>query len=208
MYAYIWLSLNDWQIIEVERRLWYNLSLKEGVIMTYEYAVYYKLLLLCGYKEELQQYIDNALVDEDPLSDIVLELSTAGSDDKRMLSVLNEYLRQVKEADIDYDVTVFDYVMSFLKRRYVEDAMPMKDITELMYRLAVHTERYWDEPWHTMYFLGDRFDEAKAGYIDKEDYQRKFEAFINDGICLCDYPAIQPKDSLFKRLMKRIRGNH
>ena len=49
--------------------------------MTYEYAVFYKLLLLCGYKDELQQYIDDALVDQDPLSNIVLELSTVGSDD-------------------------------------------------------------------------------------------------------------------------------
>ena len=108
--------------------------------MTYEYAVYYKLLLLCGYKDDLQQYIDDALVAQDPLSDIVLELSTAGSDDKKMLSVLNEYLLQIKDSDIDYDVIVFDYVMSFLKRRYIEDTMPMKDITELMYRLAVHTD--------------------------------------------------------------------
>ncbi|MDD6146423.1 MAG: hypothetical protein PUB43_05230 [Oscillospiraceae bacterium] len=176
--------------------------------MTYEYAVYYKLMLLCGYKDELLQYIDKALVDQDPLSDIVLELSTAGSDDKKMLSVLNDYLLQVKDSEIDYDVTVFDYVMSFLKRRYVENAIPMKEIAKLMYRLAVHIERYCDEPWHTMYFLGELFDEAENGYFDKGDYQRKFEAFINDRICFCDYPTIQPKDSFFKRLFKRIWGNY
>lgn len=176
--------------------------------MTCEYAAYYKLLLLCGYKDELQQYIDDALADQNPLSDIVLELSAAGSDDKKMLSVLNEYLLQVNDSDIDYNGTVFDYVMSFLKRRYTDDAMPMKDITELMYRLAVNTDRYWDEPWHTMYFLGDLFNEAEAGYFDKDDFQLKIEAFINDRICFCDYPAVQPKDSFFKRLIKRIRGNH
>lgn len=179
--------------------------------MTYEYAVYYKLLLLCGYKDELQQYIADALVAQDPLSDIVLELSTAGSDDKKMLSVLNEYIMQAKDSDIDYDAIVFDHVMSFLKRRYIEDAMPMKDITELMYRFAVHTERYLDEPWYTMYSFGDLFDEAEAGYLDKEDFQRKFEAFINDRFCFCDYPTIQPKPTIqsktpfFKRLIKRIR---
>ena len=42
--------------------------------MTFEYAVYFKLLLLCGYKDELQKYIDNALIEQNPLSDIVLEL--------------------------------------------------------------------------------------------------------------------------------------
>ncbi|MGN0518599.1 MAG: hypothetical protein ACI4II_07740 [Acutalibacteraceae bacterium] len=176
--------------------------------MTYEYAVCFKLLLLCGYKDELQQYVDDALVERDPISDIVLELYTAGSDDKKILSVLNEYLRKAKDSDIDYDKSVFNYVMSFLKRRYIEDAMPMKDITALMYRLALHTERYFDEPWYTMYIMGDIFDEAETGYFDKEDYQRKFEAFINDRVCFCDYPSIQPKESFFKRLIKRIRGNH
>jgi hypothetical protein len=164
-------------------------------------------LLLCGYKDELQQYIDNALVDQDPLSDIVLELSTAGYDDKKMLSALNEYLLRIKDSDIDYDESVFDYIMCFLKRRYIEDAVSMKDIAELMYRLAVYTERYLDEPWRTMYFMGDLFDEAEAGYIDKEDYQRKFEAFINDKVCFCDYPPIHSKESFFKRLIKRIQGN-
>lgn len=161
--------------------------------MTCEYAVYFKLLLLCGYKDELQKYIDKALVEQDPLSDIVLELSTVGTDDSKTLSVLNEYLLQVKDSDIDYDKSVFGLVMSFLKRKYVEDSMSMADITDLMYKLAVCTERYLDEPWHTMYFMGDLFDEAEVGYIDKEDYQRKFEAFINNRVCFCDYPPFQQK---------------
>ena len=83
--------------------------------MAYEYAVYFKLLLLCGYQDELQRYIDDALVDQDPLSDVVLELSTVGSDNKKTLSVLNKHLLQAENSDIDYDKTVFDYVMSFLK---------------------------------------------------------------------------------------------
>ena len=61
--------------------------------MTYEYAAYFRLLLLCGYKDELQQYVEKALLEQDPLSDVVLELSLSGSNDKKMLSVLNEYLR-------------------------------------------------------------------------------------------------------------------
>ena len=97
--------------------------------MTFEYAVYFKLLLLCGYNDELQKYIDNALIEQNPLSDIVLELSTSSSDDKKMLSILNEYLLQIKDTDIDYDKTVFDLVMSFLKIKYFEESMPMAEIT-------------------------------------------------------------------------------
>lgn len=172
--------------------------------MTYEDAVYFKLVLLCGYKDELQAYVDKALIEQDPLSDVVLQLSAVGADDKKMLSVLNEYLRQIKDSDIDYNKSVFHLVMSFLNRKYVEDSMSMGDITNLMYRIAVYTERYFDEPWHTMYFMGDMFAEAEIGYIDKEDYQRKFNAFINNRICFCDYPPNKTKEPMLKRIIRKI----
>ncbi len=176
--------------------------------MTYEYAVYFKLLLLCGYKDELEQYVDNALAEQNPLSDIVLELAMAGSDDKKVLSVLNEYLMQVNDSDIDYNRTVFDLVISFLKRKYVEYAMPMKDITDLMYRIAYYTERYFDEPWTTMYLMGYLFGEAEEGYIDKKDYQRKVDAFLNGNICFCDYNIALSKETFFKKLIKKIWRKH
>lgn len=176
--------------------------------MTYEYAAYFKLLLLCGYKGDLEQYIDDALVEQNPLSDLVLELSTAGDNDKKVLSVLNKYLMRAKDSDIDYHKSVFDLVMSFLKRKYNDGTMSMQSLAGLMYQLAIYTERYLEEPWETMYFMGYLFDEAEAGYIDREDYQRKFDAFINDEVCFCDYPSTQSKESFFKKLTKRIRGIH
>lgn len=179
--------------------------------MTYECAVYYKLLLLCGYKDDLEQYLDASLVEQNPLSGVVLELFSARCDDKKKLSALNEYLRQGNDSDIDYDKSVFHHVMSFLRRKYTDDDMSMKDITDLMYQIAIQTERYFDEPWNTMCLMGILYGEAEEGYIDKDDYQRKFDAFLNDNICFCDYPPENPpeppKESLFKRLIKRIRGN-
>lgn len=176
-----------------------------GESMTYEYAVYFKLLVLCGYTEELQHYIDDALVEQEHLSNIILELSLVGKDSKKMLSVLNEYTLSVKDSDIDYDKTVFSLVMSFIKKKYVDEAMPRKDIAELMYELAVHTDRYWNEPWQTMYFMGDLFEEAEVGYIDKTDFLNKFDAFIKDEICFSDYTDVIPQESYFKRLLKKLR---
>lgn len=172
--------------------------------MTYEYAVYYKLLISCGYADELQEYLDVALSEEEPLSDIILALSAARTN-AQMLSALNEYLLQAEPSQIDYDASVFDLVMTFLRRKYFEDAMPIKDITDLMRRVAVHTDRYLNEPWHTMHCLGDLFVEAESGYISKADYQRKFDAFINDHTCLSSYSQVFPKETLFKRAFKGLR---
>lgn len=176
--------------------------------MTYEYAVYFKLLLLCGYEDELQRYLDDALMTQNPLSELVLELCTVHSDGKKMLSVLNEYLRHAKDSDIDYDNTVFGYVMLFLKREYTDNLMPIREITGLMHQLAVCSERDSEEPWYTMYILGVLFEEAEAGYIDKADYLRKFEAFIDNRVCFRDYPATRSKETLFKKAFKKIRRIH
>ena len=174
--------------------------------MTYEYAVYFKLLLLCGYKDELALFVDVALSEQDPLSDIILELATTGPDDKKILAVLNEYLLQVKDSDIDYDNVVFDLILSFLKRKYIEDAMPMKDITRLMYRLSLHTNPHLDDPGYTMSLMDELFDDAEIGFISKADYQRTFDAFINDKVCVRDSLISQPKESFFRRILRKIFG--
>lgn len=175
--------------------------------MTYEYAAYFKLLLLCGYPQELERYVDAALEEEEPLSDIILALSTTGQDDKKRLSVLNDFLLDIKEAEIDYDHAVFDLVIAFLRDRYAQEGLT-KDLCHLMYRLALSTDRYWDEPWHTMYFMEDLYDEAVMGhYVDKEDFQRKFHTFLTDGICLSDYHSPPPKESFFARLIQKFRRN-
>lgn len=79
-------------------------------------------------------------------------------------------------------------------------------MTKLMYHIALYTERYLEEPWSTMYCMDDLFDGVQAGYIEKEDFLLKFEAFINNKTLFCDYPSALPKENLFKRLLRKIRG--
>ncbi len=170
--------------------------------MTFELATYYKILLICGYNDELRNYIDDAIINQDPISDIVLDLSLVVYDNKKLLSVLNKYL--LKATEIDYDVTVFNLIMHFLKDRYTSGES-IKHLTKLMYKIALCTERELDEPWQTMYYLGDFYEEAECGYFNKEDFMQKFDAFINNKICLSEYPEIAPKESFVKTLFTAIK---
>jgi hypothetical protein len=166
--------------------------------MTYEYAVYFKLLLLCGYSDELQNYIDNALIEQNPLSDIVLELSQTNNNAKTALFVLNQYLSNVNDTDIDYDNVVFNLIMDFLKKEYTSGNLNIKEITDLMYKIALNTNREFQEPWQTMYYLGDFYGEAEEGYFDMDDFKRKFDAFINDKIYIFNDTETKPKLSFFQ----------
>lgn len=152
--------------------------------MTYEYASYYKLMLLCGYTDELISHVNRALNEQEPISDIILDLGFAGENPKKLLSALNAYLGQIKFSDIDYDGTVFNLVMDFLKRKYVDESMSRKDMTKLMYRFATHTEQYlageiMDDPWYTMYFLDDLLYDAEHGYISKQSFECAFDDYLN-----------------------------
>lgn len=173
--------------------------------MTYEQAAYFRLLILCGYRDELNKFIDDALAEQNPLSNVILDLSSAGLDDKKTLSALNEFLRQ-REASIDWDHSVFDMIMEFLRKQCIYVGLPMKRVTDLMYQLAVCTDRYDAEPWSTMYYMGDLFSEAEAGYIDKADFRRKFDGFITQGICLSDYTPVSTKESIIKTILRWLRG--
>ena len=174
--------------------------------MTIEQAVYFRLLLLCGYGEELGKYLDSALEEQDPLTDIVLELSTCGADEKTILSILNDYIWQVKETDIDYDKTVFPLVMSFLRKKHQDQILSVKEITDLMYQIARNSDRYTEEPWLTMYLLSDRYFDMEAGYLDRSVFGCEFQAFLYHNVCYCDYPAEQTKESFWQRLRRRITG--
>ena len=151
--------------------------------MTVEEAVYYKYLLLCGYAGELEEYVDRALEEEDPLSNIILELSTCGSSHNRILEVLNSFILSVPKEQIDQS-RIFSLVLDFLRRLYHDESMPMDKLTELMYRISVQTEDAWEEPWHTMNIMGDLYNEAQIGFICMDSYMETFHRFINEGLCI------------------------
>lgn len=176
--------------------------------MPYEYAVYFKLLLLLGDRDELNRYIENALIEQNSLSDIVLELSMVESSDKKILSVLNEYLLQIDDSEIDYDETVFDLVVTYLRKKYYDEAMPMKKVIGLMRQFVRHLkDRAYVEPWSGIYQLELLYEDVEMGWIDDKQYRRQFEAFINDKDYCEDGFHRKPNDSFWKRLIAKTRGN-
>jgi hypothetical protein len=121
--------------------------------------------------------------------------------------VLDEYISQVKEAEIDYDKTVFNMVLSFLREKYESKAMSVRDITDLMYQFAVMAERELVNPWQAMYITGDYYELAENGCFDKEIFDREFNAFVLYGVCPSDFQilTLKPKkESFFAKLLRKI----
>ena len=150
--------------------------------MTYEQAVYFKILIICGYFDEYEQFVENSLANENIPCDLVVDLAYCGSNEKHIISVLTEYILQIDDVKIDYDYTVFPLLLNFLHGLYVEQRLTLRELTELMHQIAILSGREWYEPWKTMYLMEDYLADAEWGIFKKymKDFSVKLERFLKN----------------------------
>lgn len=147
--------------------------------MTHSEAFYQKLMLSVGITEEYDKYIAQELEVENPLSDIILELSFCTNDINKTLVILNEYLFK---AEIDY-TKVFDLVWQYLHEVWKGGNKTNHEIAKFMYDIATHLDedKMYEYPWSFMMWLDDYFELAEIGMrVSKEALDEAFAAFIED----------------------------
>ncbi|MBE5773702.1 MAG: hypothetical protein E7337_07185 [Clostridiales bacterium] len=175
--------------------------------MTYDQAAYCRIMLISGHAEEYDHIIENLLETQNPLSDVVLELSFCTRDRIKTLSVLNDYLSAASESDIDYNGSVFHMTLGFLNRLYAAGTLSIDALTEHMHRIAQASEHWLEDPWATMNNMWDYHLEARCGeFITLPDFTVKIERFLTFGECFDIYSmARPPKEPLLKRLFRRLK---
>lgn len=86
-------------------------------MFTSEDVLFYKLMLEAGCPELLDDDLNKALTEEDPLSEVVLDLAYSGDDDNSRLSALNRYLENVPYDRIDGNAVV-DKIFGLFIEKY------------------------------------------------------------------------------------------
>lgn len=148
--------------------------------LTREDAFYYKNLLMLGFSDGYDEWLDYYLELEDPLSDIVLALSCCGSDANKSISVLHNYCAE-KPFD---ESAVCDRLRIFFKDAYYSNKMSKAEIASMMYRLALNI----GDPggfdvslWGSMFYLEDYYSLAKDGIISWERFDFAFFSYLDNG---------------------------
>ena len=148
--------------------------------MTPEMVEYYCAMLTVGIRDKLDAAFDDALETEEPLSDVVLSLSTCISDDTQVFHVLHHY---TLTHTID-EQAVCDLVKEDVIGRYLAGEFSREDAVETLYCIAWNMDKYWDDPWYELTSMSYALELWQDGHISEETFNRCFDAWFFHGVRL------------------------
>lgn len=157
--------------------------------MKLEDALYQKLLLCAGYYDQYDEWLNIFLYEEDPLSDLVVELS-ACNDIEKAFDVLCIYT-EGKNVD---DTVVVEKLRTFLYNKYLSKEFDIKKIFYNLKIFADSSERSDIEPWIPMRELA--LIGAYSAGVSKETIYETLLAYLESGVNSSEYKAANKK--LFK----------
>ena len=137
--------------------------------MTAEQAYCHKLMLEVGLTDSFDRELDELLEKENPLSDLVLALSACGGDRNEQLHILNEFIRLFPREQIDSDA-VFSLVADDLWARYANGSLNLKQLLELLHRIADNSGWYLREPWETASHMLIYYDDVIIGWLSEDRF--------------------------------------
>ena len=151
--------------------------------MKREDAYFYMNMLLLGFSDGYDKWLESYLKTDEPMSDIVIDLYFCGSDVNKTISLLHNYCG---EQEFDKSI-VSDKFRLFFKEAYHTGRMDKGEVVSSMYKLVGNIGYPGDnnfdyDLWGDMYYLDDYYSLAKDGIISWESFDFAFYSYLDDGI--------------------------
>lgn len=145
--------------------------------MTPEEAAYHRLMLLAGLEDRYALALDQALEEEEPLSELVLELASCMSDMRETVSVLYRYT-QNHPAD---ERQVCDLVLADFRERFLGGELTRDQIVTAMYEMVQKAGLRCLEPWEDLIFLTYEREAFENHMISESVFNAVFDVFLLRG---------------------------
>ena len=150
------------------------------MLLSYEDAYFYKLILQNGFYNEINDWIDNIATINDELEGIYLDLVCNQNNLDELISCLHSYIGNIK---ID-DKALCDRLRLFIKERLDKGEMSYEEAANSLCGFAIKSEKWEDEPWKEFYMISVYGDYMDGGFLDVKDYHKIVIEFVNTGILL------------------------
>lgn len=144
--------------------------------MTREDALYQKLLLAAGFVEQYELWLAEFVEKEDPLSDIVLDLSWCGGDFKEIVSCLHRFLT---DSVVD-DIAVAERLRLFVKEQYESGKLDEEGCMTAFYHFSAEMIGH-SSIWDYMMALSDYYGGVSEGWYPEKKWKKAFVAFLSEG---------------------------
>ena len=167
--------------------------------MAPEQAQYYLLMLRMGEYDEYDAALDRLLVEQDPLSPLVLELAFCMSDRRETISVLHNFLLD-HPAD---EEQLMNQQLDWVRKQYREKTMTAIQAAAYLSR-AYHTKS-GTEPWWELWQYLDDYDLYTDGTISQAVFETCFDALLLRGERLNSW-VLQEEENKQKSLLGKLRG--
>lgn len=150
------------------------------MLLSYEDAYFYKLILQNGFYNEINDWIDNIATNNDELEGIYLDLVCNQNNLNELISCLNSYIGNIK---ID-DKGPSDRLRLFIKERLDKGEISYEEAANSLCGFAIKSEKWEEEPWEDFYMISVYGDYMDGGFLDVKDYHKIVIEFVNTGILL------------------------
>lgn len=138
--------------------------------MTPDQAQHHLVMLKMGEYAEYDRDLDRLLLEQDPLSPLVLELAFCMSDRRQTISVLRNFLLD-HPAD---EGKLLESHLALVRKQYAEKTMTAVQASKYLYHLIVVND--WEEPWSDLYKYCDMHELYEDGFISQAVFEQCFEA--------------------------------
>ena len=143
--------------------------------LSFDDAMFYKLLLQSGFKEDVDKWIDDLINNNTSLEGIYLDLACCPNDLNDIISCLHNY---IGDNHIN-NKEVCDRLRYFIKSNLDNDEIT---IEQAIKALAIFcSDKIHDEFWSDFFIVGIFEDYMMRGFLDKEKFLDMVRNFINTG---------------------------
>lgn len=147
------------------------------MIVSFEDAFFYKILLQSGFEVEVNQWIDTIANNNEKLEDINLELVCSQGDTNKVISCLHNY---IGKNNID-DEILCDRLRLFVKSKIDNEELTIEKAAESLCSFSLSSEKIYEEYWNDFYILGVYGDLVAEGLISIEEYNAIARQYIETG---------------------------
>ncbi len=145
--------------------------------MTPEVAAYHRAMLMVGLRDRFDQDFDDALENESPLSDLILELSTCVSDTEQVMSILHTYVIS-NNAD---DKAVYALIIDDIRNRYLKKELTRNQVVSILFSIVQNLDEYRIDPWTEITYLSCALEMLEDKLISEEVFNTYFDVWLFQG---------------------------